>query len=156
MKNCLICRVKKYLFDKESGFFREMSAFGNFIVLSFLMFLFFGYGNTFLEIYVYFVMLEIFICAIKVIFYKDRPKKEKYSNIIEKISASSFPSSHSARSLFVFLLIFSLLGGIERLFLVCIPMAVGFSRVLIKKHYVIDVVVGYVIGAIFFLCYIIL
>jgi membrane-associated phospholipid phosphatase len=154
MKKGLVYRVKNYLFDKDSGFFREMSAFGNFIVLSSLILIFFGWTNNFLEVYFYFLLLELFSYLIKLIFYRDRPKKEKHANIIEKISASSFPSSHSARSIFVFFVLFSNLSGFFRIILLLVPIGVGFSRVLIRKHYISDVLAGYVLGTIFFLSYI--
>lgn len=149
-----ICSVKKYLFDRESGFFREMSAFGNFIILSFLILIFFGWTKDFLKVYFYFLLIELFSCLIKLIFYRDRPKKEKHSNIIEKISASSFPSSHSARSIFVFFVLFNNLSGFFKISLLFVPIGVGFSRVLIKKHYISDVLAGYVLGTIFFLSFI--
>jgi len=146
-------RIKKYLFDRESGFFREMSAFGNFIVLSFLLLIFFGFNYNFLRVYFCFLSLELISCLIKLVFYKERPKKEKHSNILEKISASSFPSSHSARSIFVFLVIFFQLTGHVKLLLILVPFAVGLSRVLIRKHYVSDVIAGYVLGLIIFMSY---
>lgn len=146
-------RTKKYLFDRESGFFREMSAFGNFIVLSSLLLVFFGLNYDFLRVYFYFLLLELISCLIKLVFYKERPKMENHSNILEKISASSFPSSHSARSIFVFLVIFLQLTGYVKLLLLLVPFAVGLSRVLTRKHYVSDVVAGYVLGLTILICY---
>ena len=149
----VLFRIKRYLFDRESGFFREMTAFGNFIVLSSLLLIFFGLNNRFLKAYFYFLLLELISCLIKLVFYKERPKKENHTNIIEKISASSFPSSHAARSIFVFLVMFFQLSGHVKLLLLLAPFGVGISRVLVRKHYVSDVIAGYVLGLIILISY---
>lgn len=93
--------------------------------------------------------------AIKFLFFKERPAPQTYSNRFQKIDASSFPSIHTANGFtisffgvalclhmfqytFVFNKLFRLsLGALW--FLVYIT--VGLSRIVLKKHYPIDVLV---------------
>ena len=86
---------------------RDFTSLGNPLIL--LIMAFFIIGNTITLIYLIIGLLfiEIFGSLIKIFYYKNRPSKESYKNILEKIDSGSFPSLHSARACFIFI---SLMG----------------------------------------------
>ena len=67
---------------------------------------------------------------------------------MEKLDASSFPSIHAARATFLFIILskFLFVGDIYGAFLGFMLFLVFYSRVYLKKHYWIDVIVGGVVG----------
>ncbi len=83
----------------------------------------------------------------RIVWHKERPKPEKYSNIIEQIDAGSFPSIHSARAglltvvlgLFFNSLFLWILFGL-------LTLLVAWSRVYRKRHYPVDAFAGVVLG----------
>lgn len=102
----------------------------------------------------------IFGSLIKFFFFKERPAPQTYTNWFEKIDASSFPSIHTANGFtisffgvalclhmfqyaFVFNKVIWLIFGAVW-FLVYI--AVWLSRIVLKKHYPIDVLVGTILS----------
>ncbi|MDP3765792.1 MAG: phosphatase PAP2 family protein [Nanoarchaeota archaeon] len=96
------------------------------------------------------LVINEFVCgAIKYIYPKDRPVPMPNKTLIQKYFAGSFPSVHTARItafsvaivLFTMNKIFILIG------LLAIA-GVGYSRIYLKKHYLIDVIAGFLIGAI--------
>ena len=64
-----------------------------------------------------------------------------------KIDASSFPSVHSMRAIFMAIIISKFFANpIMIIFLLLWALIVSYSRVYIKKHYWIDIIVGLIIG----------
>ena len=96
-----------------------------------------------------FIISFIITLGIRLIYHKDRPKKEVYSNIIEKIDASSFPSLHSARAIFLALVfIFIEHNLIYQLLIATISLTIIYSRIHLKKHDVNDVIGGIILGGV--------
>ncbi len=93
----------------------------------------------------------ILVCAIgygiRLCWYKDRPKKEKYKSLLQKLDASSFPSLHSGRSI-VLGSIIGIFFNNPILFLLIILLILlnGYSRVYQKRHYWSDVLGGWGLG----------
>ena len=95
--------------------------------------------------------------VIRIFYFKSRPKKVKYSNFIEKIDASSFPSVHAARTTFILLLLlvyfvrsFFLAGG-----LIFVAFLACYSRIYLMKHDKVDVFGGIVLGIVSFVPFLI-
>ncbi len=103
-----------------------------------------------------------FACGvtIKFIYYKDRPKPQAYHNRRQKIDASSFPSIHTARAT-IFMCFGLLLSYIlyhqhgqqmtmGNLILIITSLVfylmIAYSRIILKKHFFIDVVFGTLLG----------
>ncbi len=96
------------------------------------------------EILIYFA--SVFL---KLSFFKNRPKKMAHENVLEKIEASSFPSVHTARIFFVSVLLMFRLNNLGiAAFLLLLSLLVAYSRIYLKKHYLIDVIVGAALGSI--------
>jgi len=117
--------------------------FGVLIVLSFLL-------NKFelaKELFVGLIAAHILTILIRALYFRRRPDKERYRTFIEKIDASSFPSLHSMRAgvLAAVLGVYFVNFWPVLLFILC-AVAVAFSRVLSKRHYASDAVVGLILG----------
>lgn len=104
------------------------------------------------EIFTGFLITYFTAVIIRLFYFKNRPRKETYNNTLEKIDASSFPSVHSARAVFL-ALTFSKLSDTTAasILLFTIAGAVCYSRIAIKKHYLIDVIGGIVLGIVTFI-----
>lgn len=140
-----------------NGITRDFTAFGSFV---FLLILILILTTSFSEaIFLYFglVLLELLCAAIKVIGFKHRPIQESYSNLIEKINASSFPSNHTARAAFVNSYFFiKYIGDLKGVIFLFIILIVALTRIWLKRHYVIDVITGFLVGISFYILYTIL
>ena len=126
---------------------RDLTSFGNPIVLLIVSIIFLGINIKIISIIIGLITVELFCIIIKYFLHRERPKKENYENTIERINAGSFPSLHSARSSFVFsslLLISTVLS--QKIFFLILILIVGITRILMKKHYISDVIAGYIIG----------
>ena len=95
------------------------------------------------------VINEILGSLIKIILPKTRPNGQKYNNLLEKIDAGSFPSLHSSRITIVYLTLFyfGTLLVFKIIFISIIPL-VMLSRINLKKHFLTDIIGGFVIGLI--------
>ena len=131
-------------------FFEEITYIGGLFFFIFLIALFFFAGMRNYSIKLFIVLIGIYIITgiIRIIYFKQRPKKEEYDNFIEKIDASSFPSMHSAR--ITFLCLFTLIFLNLEFFIKAIIIAFGilgvYSRVYLKKHDFVDVIGGILLG----------
>lgn len=95
------------------------------------------------------LIIQVIGVLIKLLFNKKRPNKQNYTNILEKIDAGSFPSIHSARSILIALVLYPLFSHIAvTMVLFALAILVGYSRMHLKKHYLIDVIGGYLLGLI--------
>ena len=94
------------------------------------------------------LILAYFITTvIRLVHFKRRPDKQAYRNFIEKIDASSFPSLHAMRAAVMATILSITFSNplLTALFSLC-AIGVGVSRVLTKRHYVSDVIVGLLVG----------
>lgn len=127
-------------------FFEEITFLGG--ILFYLIFLLFFLINkdyfSSLIIFSGIVLIYFITLGVRTFYFKSRPKKVKYKNFLEKIDASSFPSIHSARSIFIFLfLIFYVIADYLVLFLLLVlTFLVMYSRIYLKKHNIMDLLGG--------------
>lgn len=86
------------------------------------------------------------VSIIRLIFRRERPKKQPYNNIFEKINSSSFPSMHALRtSIYTTTMFISSLYLLASIFLL-ITILVSIARYTLKKHYISDLIVGIIFG----------
>lgn len=142
--------VKYFGFIKKQVYetFRDASALGSFLFLCVLavFFLFIDYKIS-LIILIGLAIIEFVGALVKIFFYKARPNNQKFSNILEKIDSGSFPSIHSARVLLVALTLYPFFSSPIALLLMTLSVIlVGISRIVLNKHYILDVLAGYVFG----------
>jgi len=139
----------KYKFNDWS---RDFTSLANPLILIFIPFLFLfrdGTKNNFYVLLIALVINEILGSIIKILFPKTRPNGQKYTTILEKIDAGSFPSLHASRITIVYLTLFSATNFLpfKIIFLAIIPI-VMLSRINLKKHFFIDIVGGFIIGVV--------
>ncbi len=135
-----------YLFAKG---FQDITVLGSFtfgvLLIAFLFFL--GEHALAVQILIAFVLSFFLVLLIRLFFFKERPQYEGYHDALEKINASSFPSTHVTR-MFAFFII--LANDIHDRFFVAflflLIFLVALSRVYLKKHYVKDVLFGALLG----------
>lgn len=138
---------KSFLSNKILEWARDITALGSPLILLFVPFIFFGFSKVFVFLLIALLLNEILASLIKIVFPKKRPTGQTYRNLIEKIDAGSFPSIHVARITLVYLCLFTNTDNIsfKIIFLLVIGLVI-FSRVLLKKHYWVDVLGGFVMG----------
>jgi membrane-associated phospholipid phosphatase len=83
----------------------------------------------------------------RMVFFRRRPDKQAYHGIIGRFDASSFPSLHSMRASLLAALLALYFNNdlLTALFALC-AVGVGVARVVQKRHFISDVVVGLIVG----------
>ncbi len=102
------------------------------------------------------VILYLLVFLIRIFYFRERPNREKYSNFITRLTASSFPSLHTINSIFTASVLSQVVSRNMSVFLFIIAVLIAYSRIHIKKHHLSDVVAGIIIGAAAGLIYILL
>ena len=96
-----------------------------------------------------FIITAVVVVGIRLVYFKPRPVKQQYHNLIEKIDASSFPSWHLARALYLALILGKVMGNL--VVPIFIALLVGYSRLYLKKHDWIDLIGGMVLAGVTYL-----
>jgi undecaprenyl-diphosphatase len=143
-----INRFQKRFFDDT---FKQLSALGSYqfhAIVTAMFFLAEKYYEFIFLVIGYFIM-KAFAIPIRLIFFESRPQAEEYKNIFEKISASSFPSLHASRIIFLLLFLINFFNNAFSVifFLSGITILILYSRIYLKRHHPMDVVAGAVFGA---------
>lgn len=131
---------------------KELSPLGSYqfhgIVI--ILFLLTKQYQEFIFLILGYFLIKIFAIPFRIIMFEERPKAKKYSNILEKISAASFPSLHAARTVFLLLFLINYFNKelFISLFLTIITLLILYSRSYFKKHYPHDIFAGILFGAI--------
>jgi len=137
--------LKKIIDDS----WRDVSFFGGLFFYVFLSAFVLALGQKllFLQLIISFAITYALTLAIRFFYYKERPNKEKYTNFIERLESSSFPSLHSMRVSAMFIILhFYLNNYLFSLLFFGIAIAVFASRYYLKKHYAVDILGGALIG----------
>ncbi len=104
--------------------------------------------ELFIKLFLSIVIVTIISVLIKLLYFKDRPKKQKKTNLFERLDASSFPSIHSMR---IFSLAFWFSLFFNNIFFTIsvsiLALVIMYSRIYLKKHYLIDVIFGVIFSA---------
>ena len=134
---------------------RDFTSLANPLILIFIPFIVLGPSTVFFKLLAALLVNEVFCSLIKLFFPKKRPIVQAHNSLLEKIDAGSFPSIHTSRITLSFLTLFALSQSVEvKVVLILAIIIVMISRVLLKKHFWIDVLGGFFIGLIgFFILY---
>ena len=139
---------------KTAEYIHDFTALGNpfLLLLVSLMALYNHpeFTRLFPPLLVGFFVNEMVCSGIKYFWHKPRPNGQEYANRLEKIDAGSFPSIHASRISFVYcsLGLTAYETGAAWMLLVCLAViiTVGYSRIFLKKHFLVDVLAGYGFG----------
>ena len=127
----------------------DLTIFGSAIFSLFLIVLFstLGFIDFSIKLLMSFILAYLVTILIRSFYFKERPKKQEFSNYIEKIDASSFPSMHSIRGSIYTTLFFLNFNNTYLISLFFILMIIiSFSRYINKKHHLSDILAGLLIG----------
>ena len=133
--------------------FRESTVFGGsvFYGLVLLVTLVLQEHLLFLKLLFGLIFTFLITILIRVFYFKNRPEKQKYGNFVERIQASSFPSWHTARIVYLAIIISYLFSNnYLTILLIIIAGLVAYSRIYLKRHDYWDVLGGIVLGIIAF------
>ncbi len=136
---------KKYLTEA----FSAVTALGTsyFYLILIITLILLGFKKIALHLAVGLVVLYSFVFFIRIFYFKERPNKEKYSNMLVRvISASSFPSLHTINSIFTASVLSQIVNKNMSIFFYTVALLIAYSRIHIKKHHLSDVIVGIIIG----------
>lgn len=133
-------------FRKHLGIiFRDLTALGSFAFYGLLLVLVLAFkeGQLLIMLFAGLLLIMALAVGIRLAYFKNRPRKEKYSTLLERIDASSFPSIHTARIFFVaFILSHFFADRLLTIFFLCLAGLVSYSRIYLKKHYWLDLLGG--------------
>lgn len=134
--------------DLVKEFFENVTALGSLVFHGFAgIFFLLTDISIFLQLLAAQSISLLIIVIIRSFYFKFRPgRNKKPSGILARLDASSFPSMHSAHSM-TFAVIVGLNTRTEILaFLVCVSMLIAYSRFYLKKHFLIDIFSGLILG----------
>lgn len=148
-----IRRLSKQLMSKK--IFRlildDFSMFGSlpFYFLVTISAYFIGNTELFLRLLYCFMLSFLVVLVIKSVHYKDRPQKEEFTIFMEKVIASSFPSTHSM-NITILTILLSLAHPYLWLIITFIVLSIIIytQRYVTKKHFLIDIIGGILIAVI--------
>ncbi len=113
-----------------------------------LAFLLIGKTTQFLQIALALLIVYAIVIPIRYVWFKPRPKPMRWNTFLERFEANSLVSVHTARATilaFVFSMYFGQIG-VGILFAALIPL-VAASRILLQKHRLEDLILGFLVGA---------
>ncbi len=130
--------------------FRAITLFGNPVFYVPMIMILWVYKVPFaLPLLLALLFIELVCIFIKLLYRKDRPNPQSRQGLFNKIDANSFPSVHSARIALLSLTMIIYYPSISVIISsLILAVLVGYSRIYLKRHYVIDVLGGFLIGII--------
>ncbi len=130
-------------------FFRDVTSLGGafFYGLVSLLALALGETELFIRLIIGFVLCVTVTSLIRVFYFKNRPAKQDHHNFLERLDASSFPSLHIGRIVFMCI---TLAGFFQDNyvtgFFTFVAVLVAYSRIYLQKHDWWDLLGGVVLG----------
>ena len=132
-------------------FFRDLTALGGLTlyVVILALTLVFHYYTVLVQLGLGLLMMIVVTMLIRVFYFKNRPRKQDYRNILERLDASSFPSLHTARVVFLAFMAYSVFHN-QYVTMVAVLLAalVSYSRIYLQKHDWWDLLGGVVLGGV--------
>src|SRR3989338_938619 len=131
---------------------KDVTAFGGITFYAVLLvFSYFYSMNVFWTLLAGLFLMYIINVPLKLLFFKHRPAKMEYKAVWEKFEASSFPSVHSARIVFLALVFWTTASPLAlKAFVIPVAVLVMSSRIYLKKHFLSDVAAGIASGLVVF------
>lgn len=139
---------------KYAEYIRDFTSIANPFLLLLVVFATLSHHSQFIPYFtilvIGFLINEAICSGIKFLWHKPRPNGQTYENGLEKIEAGSFPSIHAARISYIYLSLSYIHYNMGNLFIIpvflLVILIVGYSRIFLRKHFIIDVLAGYGFG----------
>ncbi len=143
-------RPRTNLKSTTDMFFHQLTELGSLVIMMIIIIILYFFEKTLaIKLFIGIILITIIATIIKALFYRPRPKKQKYKTLVERLDASSFPSIHSARITFVTMWIALVIANpILKVILIITGLLVAYSRIYLKKHHLSDVIAGIILGII--------
>lgn len=139
----------EFIKRQKDDFFRDITSFASlwwYLIIT-LIFLITKNYDTFARLLIGLLIIYFIVVIIRTFYFKHRPKKYSYDSYIEKLDASSFPSLHSSRAVFMSMVLIKFFNNIALSALLAIfVLVIAYSRTYLKKHDLMDVLAGIVVG----------
>ena len=141
----------EFIKRQKDDFFRDITSFASlwwYLFIS-LVFLVIKNYDIFLRLFIGLLLIYFIVVIVRTLYFKHRPTKYSYDSYIEKLDASSFPSLHSSRAVFMSMVLMKFFNStaISALLAVFVVLIV-YSRIYLKKHDLMDVLAGIVVGVV--------
>ena len=135
---------------QKSDFFRDITSFASlwwyFIIT--LIFLAAGNYDVSSRLLIGLLLTYFIVIITRTFYFKHRPEKYSYNSYIQKLDASSFPSLHSSRAVFMSLVLAKFFNNnILSALLAVLAIIIAYSRIQLRKHDLTDVLAGAAVGA---------
>lgn len=117
--------------------FRDITTFGGapFYFLITALFYLFNQTTVAIDLLIGFFFSLLVVIIIRTFYFKDRPQKHEHVTYIQKLDASSFPSWHTTRIVFMAILFIQFFNNTLLTVLFTITALVTtYSRIYLKKH----------------------
>ena len=141
--------MNKTVYNTLDIAFRDITTFGGAIFYGGVVLFSFILGQQMLarQLLLGFVFTLCITIIIRLLYFRNRPQKQEFHNLLERIDAASFPSLHTSRVVFLTGMgISSFQNSFITLFLIVFAALVIYSRIYLQKHDWIDVIGGIVVG----------
>lgn len=129
---------------------RDISSLGGnpvYVAVAVLFWLF-GYPQVAYQLAAGLALCYLTTTILRIAFFRQRPKKQQFRNVLEKIDASSFPSLHSMRAAVLSTAIAMFFSQPAVWLLAAVTAAsVAATRVMLMRHHRTDAIAGLIIGA---------
>ncbi len=113
-----------------------------------LLMLALGDGELFVMLLAGALVSYAVVFGIRLAYFKERPRREPHTGLLERLDASSFPSLHAYRATMLAALLGYLYPSWEMGALLCAyALAVMATRVLLRRHDIWDLLCGAALGA---------
>lgn len=145
--------TSEFIQRQKNDFFRDITSLGSlwFYVIFMIFFLILNDYSSLKVLLSGFILIYLAVMIIRSLYFKNRPKKYPYNNLIEKLDASSFPSMHAMRTGFLTsFFIEHFKNSLISILLIVLALIILYSRTYLKKHDWKDVLTGVVLGVLIF------
>jgi undecaprenyl-diphosphatase len=133
--------------------FRDLTSLGSLVFFAWILLFVLAMKefSLFLQLVFGTVFTLIMVVFIRMVYFKNRPNKQNHSNFIERMDASSFPSLHSARIVFLAITLASFFKTeYVTIFFTIFAVLVMYSRYYLRKHDLWDILGGILLGLLTF------
>jgi len=112
-----------------------------------LLFAFTGSMTVFWQLFIGLALVYSIFFAIRLLHFRERPDKQPHHGLLQTLDASSFPSIHAGRVTVLGIILMNFYtNGLISTLMILLVVAVSTTRVVLKRHYWLDVLCGLFFG----------
>jgi membrane-associated phospholipid phosphatase len=140
---------KKHLSHKGAEYLRDITSIGNPILLLLITISIISSWKALIVFLLGYTCAELITNFLKYVIHSERPQKQEYTGLLSKLDSRSFPSIHVTRVTYTSLFLVSINYNLKVLITgIIFIVIISISRVLLRKHILVDVIGGIILGII--------